>query len=177
MNVYYAKTVLYAYPHIEKIMDEIDEIVERKAVYSMNDCSPCIDQAEKILSLTAQKDALIKLKLACDEVVKNFNQAEKDCLDYKYFKKNPKEYYKDFDYTGRTYFRRQTLIAKKFSHLLEFQGIDDQWFQENCLIINFIKALYKRVVAHEKSVAKTNKAKKRTRDNNGEQVITIKKTA
>ena len=177
MNVYYAKTVLYAYPLVEKIMEELDEIVLRKALSSINDCSPCLEQAEKILSFTAQKDTLIKLKIACENVVENFNQKDKDCLDYKYFKQKPKEYYKDFDYTGRTYFRRQTLIAKRFSHLIEQEGLDDKWFQEKCLTINFIKQLYKRVLLHEKSMVKNSISKKKVAEKSNVQAVAIKKTA
>ena len=49
MNVYYAKSVLYAYPHIEQITEQIDELVERKALSSMTDYSPCEEIAQKII--------------------------------------------------------------------------------------------------------------------------------
>lgn len=159
MNVYYAKSVLYAYPHLEAIMEQLDELVERKALCSMNDYSPCLEIAEKILDFTAQKDVFITLKILSDKVLKKFNGDELDCFDYKYFKQKPKEYYIGFDAESRGYFRKQIRIAKKFAELLEHLGATDEWFEKNCMRMDFFKDMYKRVIEHEKNSFK-NKPKK-----------------
>lgn len=164
MNIYYAKSVLYAYPHIESIMGQLDELVERKALCSINDYSPCVEIAEKILDFTAQKDVFISLKIVADKVLKKFTEDEIDCFDYKYFRQKPKEYFTGFDSESRGYFRKQVKLAKKFSMLLEKAGATDDWFENNCMKMDFFKDMYKRVIEHEKNTLK-NKAKKPKKTN------------
>ncbi|MBO7149708.1 MAG: hypothetical protein J6V71_02325, partial [Clostridia bacterium] len=93
MNIYYTKTVLYAYANIDAVKEQIDDFVERKALSSMSDYTPCIEQCESILNYTAQKIALIELKEFVEKALSKLSPYELDCLDYKYFKKKPKEYY------------------------------------------------------------------------------------
>lgn len=178
MNVYYAKAVLYAYGHVEAVMEQLDEIVERKALSSMEDFSPCIEIAEKILGYTAQKDTLIRLKLFCDKALERFSQEELDCLDYKYFRKKPKEYYANFDYSSRTYFRRQTEIVKKFARAMERIGAGNAWFEKECLKMTFFKDMFKRVIAHEKEMQKNKSLKKNISGKSAQATVDkIKKTA
>ena len=58
----YTRTILYAYANIDAVKEQIDDFVESKALSSMRDFSPCVEQCEKILDYTAQKVALIELK-------------------------------------------------------------------------------------------------------------------
>ncbi len=150
MNIYYSKTVLYAYPHIEGVIEQIDELVQKKALCSINDYSPCIEIAEKILDFTHQKDVLIRLKILADKALSKFSDEQLDYLDYKYFKVKPKDYYIGFDASGRTYFRRQVALAKKFSERLEKAGLSDKWFESECLTMDFFKEMLRRVIEHEK---------------------------
>ena len=62
MKPSYTRTILYAYANIDAVKNQIDDFVERKALMSMSDFSPCIEQCEKMLEYTAQKVALIELK-------------------------------------------------------------------------------------------------------------------
>ena len=160
MNLYYAKTALYAYPNLEAVIEQIDELVERRALYSMNDFSPCQSIAEKILDLTSQKVTLIELKEFIQKALSAFTEEQMKCLDYKYFKTKSKDYYKDFDSSSRNYFRKQIRIAKKFSEKMERVGATDEWFNKNCLKMDFFKELLKRVYEHEKNSYK-NKPKKK----------------
>ncbi len=159
MNIYYTKTVLYAYANIEAVKEQIDDFVERKALSSMSDYTPCIEQCESILNYTAQKVALIELKELVEKVLKKLSEYEMDCLDYKYFKQKPREYYQDFDCQSRGYFRRQVSLIKKIAEFFENVGLTDEWFKKNCLTTNFFKELLKRVELAEKQNYK-NKAKK-----------------
>lgn len=157
MNVYYAKTALYAYPNLRAVADQIDELVERKALFSINDYSPAIEQCEKIVDFTFQKDVLFALKLRIEEIFNKLSDDEKDCIEYKYFKRKPKEYFKDFDFESRAYFRKQIKIAKKVAEKLEKGGATDKWFEENCLTMDFFKELLKRVIEHENNCRKNPK--------------------
>ena len=160
MNVYYAKTALYAYANLEAIMEQIDELVEKKALSSMSDYSSALEQCESILNYTAQKDVLIDLKLHIDEALTKLKDENLDYLDYKYFKQKPKDYYVDFDFESRNYFRKQKKLATRVARLLEAGGATDEWFEKNCLKIDFFFELYKRTLAHEKSYSKKAKIKK-----------------
>ncbi len=161
MNIYYAKTILYAYPCVETLLNQIDEIVEKRAMASMTNFSPAEEQCEKILALIRQKDTLINMKLMVDDVLKKFTQEEMDCLDYKYFRFRKKEDFKDFDSSSRGYFRRQIRIADKFALRIEKKGITDAVFEKEYLSMPFFSELIKRVIEHETN-SKKNKSKKGT---------------
>lgn len=155
MNELYAKTILYAYPHLTALAEQIDELVEKRALASMTDYSPALEQFNKIIDLTEQKTILFKLEIVTDKILKKFTETELDYLDYKYFKRKAKEYYEGFDASSRTYFRRQIRLAERFALALEKQGITDKVFEEKCLSCEFFSALYKRVVERENSINKT----------------------
>ncbi len=149
MNLIYAKTLLYAYPNISALTEQIDELIEKKALASMTDFSPAEVQCEKIIELTEQKKVLIKVYLEIKKILTKFTGLDMTCIEYKYFKNKPKEYFKDFDFTGRAYFRRQNKVIKTFSSYLDKTEITDAFFEDKCLSINFFKELKKRVIEHE----------------------------
>lgn len=162
MNVYYAKTALYAYSNLQTIASQIDDIVEKKALSSMNDYSLALTQCERIVEYTQQKDALFALKIRIEEVLDKLDFEQIDLIEYKYFKRKPKEYFEGFDFESRAYFRKQTKLISVVSELFEKGGTTDEWFESTCLKIDFFKELLKRTIAHEKSYAKKGIYKKPT---------------
>lgn len=158
MNIYYTKTLLYAYPHIEAVMEQIDDLVLRKALSSMSDFSPCVEQCEKIISLTNQKVVLMELKEKLNKLMSKINDYENDCLEYKYFKQKAKEYFIGFDAVSRKYFRRQIALVKKLCRYMDKVGISDEYFREKCLPISFFSELYIRVLQKEKQKKKKEKS-------------------
>ncbi len=149
MNILFAKTILYAYPVTDAVIEQIDELVEKRALSSFSDFSPAFDQCLSVVKLSMQKDILFILKKKVIEILPKFKLDEEDCLDYKYFKLKPKEHYKDFDTSSRAYFRKQIKIAEKAAKRLENAGITDEFFEKYCLKIDFIKKLYERVKEKE----------------------------
>ena len=154
MNVIYTKTALYAYANLEAVADQIDELVEKKALSSINDYSPAIEQCNKILDFTFQKDALFALKIYLNRVIDKLNVSELDCLEYKYFKRKPKEYFIGFDCVSRGYFRKQNKLVKKIALLLDKDGATDEWFNDYCLEMDFFRELLKRVIEREETSIK-----------------------
>ena len=154
MNLNYTKTALYAYPNLQAIAEQINELVEKKALASMNNFTPAQEQCEKILDFTWQKDVLFALRIYIDEILCSLTPLEKDCLEYKYFKRKRKEYFIGFDAESRGYFRKQVRLAQKISQKLENAGATDQWFEETCLQMDFFKELLKRVIERENSLKK-----------------------
>ncbi len=164
MNNLFAKCVLYAYPNIHVLCDQIDDLVMKDALNSMTDISPAISQCEKIVDLTYQKDLLFDLYDKTEKVLTKFSDDDCDLLDYKYFKKKPKSYFFDIDVKSRAYFRRQIKLVKDFSVRLEKAGITDKVFMEKYLTIDFFRELYRRVCEYEimsyKNKKKSNKTVK-----------------
>jgi len=179
MNVHYTKTLLYAYPHVEAVMAQIDDLVLRKALSSISDYSPCEEQCEKIIALTNQKDTLIQLKITMEEkVLAKVTEYEMNCLEYKYFKRQPKEYFAGFDAESRGYFRKQVALANKLSKQMEKVGLDDKWFEKNCLSTSFFTELLKRVISSERKRKKnTNKSSKSQKVHNTQPQSQIKLSA
>lgn len=159
MNILYAKSILYLYKDVDKLIDQIDELVEKKALSSMYDLSPCQDICESILNLTEQKDAIITLKLKTEDALSKFTDEDLIYLEYKYFRKADKERYKNLDYTSRAYFRKQIKLVEKFALRLEKKGVNDEWFNKNCLSINFFVELVRKVKEIEE-LAYKNKPKR-----------------
>ncbi len=149
MDVIYAKTILYSYSALEAVAEQIDELVEKKALSSMTDTSSALSQCEKILSLTYQKDVLFFIANTVEKVLEKFSESEKEYFDYKFFKKRPKDYAWCFEPASRAYFRKQISLSIKFAKRLEKQGLDNQYFENECLKIDFFKELLKRTKEHE----------------------------
>ncbi len=151
MKTVYAKCILYAYSNLDSILEQIDVLVEKKALASMDDFTPCIEQCEKVIALIEQKDVIIDLKIKCDNILTKFTEEEKDCLDYRYFKQKPKDYYIDFDFVSRAYFRKQLKVLEKACRLLEKAGLSDSQFENTVLKIDFFAELLRRVKMQEQS--------------------------
>ena len=147
MNKYYVQCALYAYMNIESVINQIDDQVERLALGSFNDHSSCLEQCERIVGHTIEKVTLMDIKEKTDKVLKGLTAYELDCLDYKYFKITPKEYFEEigFDFLSRKYFRKQVNLLNKLSNLFDKVGASDEWFEKKCLNVDFIKRLLKRV--------------------------------
>ena len=149
MNNIFVKSILYTYSVIDDLCAQMDDLVVRRAVSSMQNFSPADKQFEKVITLTEQKKTLILVCKVLEEVMETLSEEERDLLDYKYFKKKPKSYYKDFDYLSRSYFRRQSVLVDKISVRFENRGINDAFIKEKCLSIKFFREMIKRVAERE----------------------------
>ena len=150
METIYTKTILYAYNHLEKVAEQIDELVNKKALSSIDNCSPAIKQYDAIVQLTYEKDVVYALKKMCEKALSNFTEEEKRYFEYKYFRNKPKSYFEGFDTSSRAYFRKQNSLIKKCSDRFEKCGIDKSFFEEKCLTIDFFRQLLKRTQEVEK---------------------------
>ncbi len=163
MKSKYVRVILYGYTNIETLKEEINDIILKKALASMQDFSPCNEQCEKIIDYIGQKVLLSELKSKVKVVFRGLTELELDLLDYKYFKLKPKEHFKNIDTESRSYFRRQTNIIHKLSELFEKILLTDEWFENNCLKINYFRHMLKQIeyqdkrFSQRKNLGKTNK--------------------
>ncbi len=154
MKEIYAKTMLYAYPYVDSMIQRINEKILNKALSSMFDTSPSEEQCAKVVVLTGQKEDLKYFKQVIERMIMKFSFSDFDYFDYRYFKIRPREYYKDKIKVNRTYYRKQERLLKKFCSIFVAIGGDDKWFEEKFLTIKYIKTIYQRLVEIEKNSKK-----------------------
>ena len=160
MNKIYSDSVLYAYSVLENLIDQYDGTIMKKALGSIDDYSPAIVQCEAIIRLSYQKQLIIDLYLKVEKILKNFDESEMMHFEYKYFRRKPRSFFKEFDASSRKYFRKQVSLSKKFADLLEKSGITDEVFEKEYLEIEFFKELSEMVKEkEEKSIKNTAKRK------------------
>ncbi len=154
MNVVYAKTLLYAYTYLDDMVKRIDELVVKKAFLSGQNYVAAKFQYEEIINLTYEKDIIHVVKIACDKALGKFSDEEMKYFRYKYFKNMDKKERATFDFTSRTYFRRQNKLTGEFSERLERFGLDDKFFMEECLSVDFFKHTYSLAKEQERKSVK-----------------------
>ncbi|MDY6023728.1 MAG: hypothetical protein SPJ19_02870 [Candidatus Borkfalkiaceae bacterium] len=152
MNNLYVKAILYSYPHLDELADQITELMARKAVASMHDFSPCERQCYKMVELALQKGVVTELKRVSDAVLKNFSEEDIAYLDKKYFRTGNKN---SCDIKqGKEFFRQIYKLEKKIGFLFECEGVRDEWFKDNCMEIAFFRELVKTVKEREEILKK-----------------------
>ena len=159
MKKEYVKTLLYTYPHIRKTIERIDQIVMKKALNSMTEYDNCLLQCEYVVGLTMQKALLTEMFYYVDKVVSRFTKEERDCLDYKYFKSKPKEYFQNMDLSSRNYFRKQQYLINEVSKYLGWLGLGDEWFDKLCSGVPIVKKMLYSVKVSSPVSIKKSKAK------------------
>ena len=161
LNTLYTKVLLYTYPNIESLIEQVDELVNKKALTSIDSNIPCIDICNSVINLIREKDIYLDIMVVFDEIFKSLTQEEMMCIEYKYFM--DKERFKsiDFDYTSKQYFRRQNYIVEKVRKRLDKHGIDDNFFREKCLPIKFFSNMLRGVKEREKFMNKNKKKQER----------------
>lgn len=145
MNNLYAKAILYSYTNLESLCNVIDEQVEKRALTSIDDCSSALEQYNKILACTAQKDLIIDLKIIVDAILQKFSTEDRQLIEYKYFKKKLPSNVDRTAFKTRAYYRKQVRLAEKFAQKLPLYGIDESYFEKNYLSIDFFKQLLRKV--------------------------------
>ncbi len=169
MKDIYVKTLLYAYPNIQKINFRIDEIVKKKALSSMTNCTSCLEQCNKIVKLTMQKGILFEIKHYVNKILSRLDNYERVCVEYKYFKKKSKKDLEGVDLSSRSYFRKQKKIIEYLGFCFDWLNLSDKWFESKCRRVPYINKLYTALVYNEssktqskicKNVAKINKQKR-----------------
>lgn len=145
MEILYAKCILYAYPHLLALAEQIDELVEKKALASMTDYTPCLFQCENIIDLTNQKARIFQLYNFVNELLAKLTEEELCLLDYKYFKNALGKDVSNLDFTSRSYFRKQVKIAEKFADKFFTNYINCKSFEQKYLSMDFFKEMLNRV--------------------------------
>ena len=128
----YQKVILFLYPKLGRLTEDIGKIAEAKARASYNGRETAEACARKILDYLYVRDCFAVLKADADKIMEQLTREEKYLLEYKYFRRRRvlAGEYADFSvqYCERTYFRRQKRLAGKLNNLFLRAGLSEEWF-------------------------------------------------
>ena len=141
---YFGKTMLSCYNSIDKVVEQIDNVIKAKVKNSFYSYSSTYSLAEKILALTEVKKDLLELKYITSETLLKLSEYDRTLLCYKYLKVKPSD--ENFDLTSRNYFRKQIKAIEKFNKKLSLFGFDEAWFKTKYLKIAFINGVYNKII-------------------------------
>ena len=139
MKILYVKCMLYAYGHIKEVLCQIDDLVLKNALASMQNVSPCEEQCEKIIFFTERKKTILKLGLLVEDILDKFSSEDRLMIEYKYFRHLLPKGQKLPDIYSRNYYRRQNILLNKISRECLKRGFDDNTFKNNYLSIEFFR--------------------------------------
>ena len=119
------KTILSAYKNLDRVINEIERCVEDRCLGSYYDNREVSIIFNEIAAMIERKDKLIGLKKKIDYVFSLLSDEEIDLLNCKYFSKRVKN---KFDFSLRTYFRKQVRLFNKLDEYFGYIGIIDEYF-------------------------------------------------
>ena len=136
------KTIFYCYPEYEQTIEQIEKLILYKAISSHANSYKTQEQISKVIKLCSAVELLKQLKLTVEEILQGLSVTEQELVKIRYFNK-PKGAVTDY-YT-RTYYRNQIRLQKKLQSLLGGYGIDENWFENNCKDIHFLRERYNQL--------------------------------
>ncbi len=144
---YYEKTILTCYTSLSSMIEQIENVIKKRARNSFYDFQSTEIIANKILALCNVRFDLIDLKQRTESCLEKLNEEDRTLIEYKYFQILPKD--ENFDHTSRNYFRKQIRALDRFSKILTSQGITKEWFDNKYMKISYISSLYNKIVKEE----------------------------
>ena len=129
------KIILSSYSNFQRAIAAADKAIKSKAECSFSDRRPCETIVEEILVLLEKKNKIVRLKKKVDTVFALLDAVEIDLLNCKYLDKKPQN---KFEFSLRTYFRKQAALEKKLDKYFSYIGINDADFFEEFKSVPFI---------------------------------------
>ena len=119
------KIILSSYPKMDKVIASIERSIEERCYSSFHD-GRCVETIfDEIASNIERQEKLVLLKEMVDKVFSLLSENELDLLRCKFFDEKPKN---PFDFSIRTYFRRQKKLIEKLDTYFAYIGISDEGF-------------------------------------------------
>lgn len=146
----YQKVLLYAYPKLGRVAEDIGQIVLAKARASVMGKETALSCAEKLIGYNFLREQLLFLQGELDGLCAELTREERFLLEYKYFRRRRElAAYADLrlQYSERTYFRRQQRLARTVNALLLRRGLSEEWFFEAFSGVPFFMAALENVRA------------------------------
>lgn len=144
----YQKVLLYAYPKLGRMAEDIGQIVQAKARASVMGRETALACAEKLIRYNFLCGQLLFLKGEIEGMLSVFSREERFLLEYKYFRRKKElATYSDLQLacSERTYFRRQQRLARAVNAELVRRGLNEEWFFEAFSGVSFFMSALESV--------------------------------
>lgn len=144
----YQKVLLYAYPKLGRMAEDIGQIVQAKARASVMGREPALSCAEKLIGYNFLREQLLFVQGELDGVLAKLTREERFLLEYKYFRrKRELAAYADLrlSCSERTYFRRQQRLARTVNAEFVRRGLTEEWFFEAFSGVSFFMSALESV--------------------------------
>lgn len=129
----YQKVLLYAYPKLGRMAEDIGQIVRAGAVASCFGKESALACAERLMGYNFLREQLLFLKGELDGICAALDREERFLLEYKYFRRRKELVsYADLrlNCSERTYFRRQQRLSRTVNAEFVRRGLTEAWFFE-----------------------------------------------
>ena len=152
----YAEVLLLAYP-------DLDRMIENEKVGYLERCyqsayffEPCDKFAEKLMEKLEIRNRLIDLKSKLDCLYSRLDDEEKALIKFKYCGVLPEN---KFDFSLRTYFRKQIKLLDKIKEYLTYLNVTEEVFKRDYSKLIYFEVL--KEVAEKKRRFKNDVALKK----------------
>ena len=166
MKDIYARTLLYAYPHLQDYMEILDQSAEYAALASAHRYGLAEEQCINIVTYKLHKDQLRQLKEALDKIFEGIKDRHRDYLEYSFFMSDEERIATGFRYAeSRTYYRTINSLVTKISIVLEERYFfTDKWFEEDGLQLGLILRAYNKALVNKARREAKSKSKQKQED-------------
>lgn len=150
MNIQYAKTILYAYPQLKKVIRKINQAIEKKALESSEDFRSAIVICDELVTLKCEKGLLFDLGVTTATILAKFDPKLLDHIRYRYF--HIKTTKTVIDAYSRNAYRTMDKATRVFAEALDKAGITDESFEALLEISDYMSAMLDAVVQRDNRV-------------------------
>lgn len=134
----HVKIILTSYPSLDSIILSLRESINLRCKNSFYFEAPTEKVCNKIIEKKIALEKLIDLKRKLDILFSRLTDEEKDLIYLKYFEIAPEN---TFNFTKRTYFRKQNKLLQKLEKYLSYLGIDEESFKREYMGMTFFKLI------------------------------------
>ena len=149
----YAKILLSAYPNLNRVIKTENDNYMRRCYNSAYFCEPTEAFATALIDMMEKRKKLIDLKEKLDLLFSRLSEEEKALIMFKYAGVIPEN---KFEFSLRTYFRKQKKLLKKIETYLNYLNITEDVFKERYMDVRYFNVLLDTV---SKSRRKKNEAR------------------
>ena len=163
-QIYWAKSVILSYGHLERICNAIDKQIDRLA------CNSCIGStswsniysvsnvSNKIIELTQNKIDYINIKVLVEKVLESINKKFSKILILKYIQNlKTADVAKVLKVSDRTLFRNANKAFAEFADKMSVFGFTSEKMEVKYLSDGLIGALYKKIKSEDEELEKQEK--------------------
>ena len=144
---FYVKTILSCFIALDSVIEQIENVIKKKARNSFYEYQGAERLANEVLSLCNIRLDLIDLKEKTANSLNKLSDEDKILIAYKYFGIMPED--ENFDHTSWNYFRKQIRAIERFSKILEKQGMTYEYFLKTYMKIHYISEAYNKMVKED----------------------------